>query len=346
MPVNQSRLPEGISVAVVTVNYRTLELTQRCIAAVAKERETLPLLRAMVVDGGSGDGSAQKLAEFFDHPDYGDWVEVLALPINGGFGWANNQAILTLARQDRPPEFIHMLNPDTEVSPGAIGALVEAMLADPACGAAGSQLAGSDGNPAASAFRFPSPGREFVRASQSDALGRLLGVAPTIFAQSPEGKVDWVTGASVMLRADALRATGLFDDGFFLYFEEVELMQRLHAAGWTVRHVNVSRVIHLEGAATGVGDSRPLPRYWYESRRRYLALTGGAVSVAVANGAWLAGRAFGVAKKLIGRFRNSSGTHTAELLRCGLLPRRKDRLRSVPAWGDPPGKPPAWMVVK
>jgi len=88
---------------VVTVNYRTAELTKRCIAAVAKEREKLPLLRAVVVDGGSGDGSAAELAEALAHPDYSDWVEFLPLPINGGFAWANNQAILTLARQPQPP---------------------------------------------------------------------------------------------------------------------------------------------------------------------------------------------------------------------------------------------------
>ena len=78
-----------------------------------------------------------------------------------------------------------------------------------------------------------------------------------------------------MLRAEALRETGLFDDGFFLYYEEVELMHRLHGAGWTIRHVPQSRVVHIEGASTGVGAAtveEPLPAYWYQSRRRYFAL--------------------------------------------------------------------------
>ncbi len=334
------------AVAVVIVNYRTPDLTRRCIAAVAKEREKLPLLRAVVVDGGSGDDSAAVLAEALAHPDYADWVEFLPLPINGGFGWANNQAILTLARQENPPEFIHVLNPDTEVMPGAVAALVADLQEHPACGAAGSLLIGSDGHPAASAFRFPSPGREFVSASQSEVLGRLLGIAPTVVDAKDCSEVDWVTGASVMFRADALRETGLFDDGFFLYFEEVELIRRLHAAGWTVQHVPASRVFHLEGAATGLGAARPLPGYWYRSRLRYFALTGGAAVAAAANLAWAAGRFAGMIKQAIGRFDNRTGAHLADLLRSGLWPHREDRSPSVAMWGDPPGKPPAWMASK
>jgi GT2 family glycosyltransferase len=331
-------------VAVVTVNYRTPELTKRCMAAVAKEREKLPLLRAVVVDGGSGDGSAAELAEALAQPDYVDWVEFLPLPINGGFGWANNQAILTLARQPQPPEFVHVLNPDTEVMPGAIAALIEDLQANADCAAAGSLLIAPEGQLAACAFRFPSPGREFVSASQSEVLGRLLGVARTVVDAKHGCEVDWVTGASVMFRADALRATGLFDDGFFLYFEEVELMHRLRAAGWTVRHVPTSLVFHVEGAATGLGAARPLPGYWYGSRRRYFALTGGAVVTGAANLAWAGGRLVAMAKKAMRRFNNRSGAHAADLLRFGLWPRREDRRPSAPAWGDPPGKLPAWMT--
>jgi N-acetylglucosaminyl-diphospho-decaprenol L-rhamnosyltransferase len=334
------------NIAVVTVNYRTPELTKRSIAALAKERERLPGLRAVVVDGGSGDGSAEELAEVLGHPDYAGWVEFLPLPINGGFGWANNQAMLTLARKKQQPEYVHLLNPDTEVMPGAVSALVEELRANPDCGAAGSLLIAPDGQQAASAFRFPSAGREFVSGAQSEALGRLIRVAPTVVEAERSAEVDWVTGASVMFRTSALRATGLFDDGFFLYFEEVELMHRLRAVGWTVRHVPASRVVHLEGAATGMGSARPLPGYWYKSRRRYFALTGGAAVAGAANVAWASGRLVAMAKKALGRFQNRSGSHTADLLRFGLWPRREDRMPSVPAWGDAPGKPPAWMTSK
>src|SRR4249919_1771565 len=137
-------------VAIVIVNYRTPQLAIQCLASLRGEKLKLPKLRVIVVDGGSGDGSADELARTIDGPAYRDWVSLLALPINGGFGWANNQAILTLAKNAAPPEFIHLLNPDTEVERGAVAKLVQELLAHPGCGAAGSQLLTTDGSPAAS----------------------------------------------------------------------------------------------------------------------------------------------------------------------------------------------------
>ena len=207
----------GAAVAVVIVNYRTPELTMRCVAALRSERELLPRLRAIVVDGGSADRSAEELANALAAPEYEKWVTFLPLSINGGFGWANNQAILGLSREVSPPEFIHLVNPDAEIEGGAVARLVEELQTNERCGAAGSQLLTEAGIPAGSAFRFPSAAREFIGAAQSAKLARLLGIAPTVVWAGRE--VDWVTGASVMFRSAALRETGLFDDGFFLYFE-------------------------------------------------------------------------------------------------------------------------------
>jgi hypothetical protein len=335
--------PKETNVAVVIVNYRTPELTKRCLAAVKGERRQLPKLRAVVVDGGSGDGSADALAKAVADPDYSEWVEFLPLAINGGYGWANNQAILSLAREPNPPEFIHILNPDAEVSEGAVMRLVDEMQAQPRCGAAGSQLLAPGGRPVPSAFRFPSVGRELVAAAGSEALGRVLGIALTVVEANESAHVDWVSGASVLFRAEALRDVGLFDDGFFLYFEEVELMHRMKAKGWSVRQVPESRVVHIEGASAGGPAARAQPRTWYESRRRYFALTRGRMSLVAANLARLAGRAVGLAKGMVRPSDGGDATRIGDLLRSGLWPSSEDQKPSVPAWGDPPGKPPAWM---
>jgi hypothetical protein len=337
----------GADVAVVIVNYRTPELTERCLAALRGERDLLPQLQAVVVDGGSDDGSAEELRRTVAKPQYKNWVSFLPLPINGGFGWANNQAILTLAQETRPPEYIHLLNPDAEICGGAVAHLVEELNEHPNCGAVGSQLLAPEGRAVPSAFRFPSAGRELVNAAQSETLGRLLGVGAAAIQADTSTEVDWVTGASVMFRSAALRETGLFDDGFFLYFEEVELMHRLRERDWTVRQVPRSQVAHIEGASTGVGPASPpgLPRYWYQSRRRYFALTGGRAGTLAANLAWLSGRAVAVLKKALGRGAPSP-VRTGDLLRGGIWPNRKDLHPSVCAWGDAPGKPPAWMHVQ
>jgi len=335
------------SIAVVIVNYRTPDLTERCLGALKPERALLPKLRAIVVDGGSGDGSAARLVDVATSADYADWVSFLPLPINGGFGWANNQAIQTLAGEAQPPQFIHLLNPDAEVLPGAVAALVEEMIDHPRCGAAGSQLLDEAGRQVGSAFRFPSPGRELIGAAQSEALGRLLGITPLVVRSPTSIEVDWVTGASVMLRGEALRTTGLFDDGFFLYFEEVELMHRMKARGWMVRHVPASRVAHLEGASTGIGSSaepRPLPDFWYRSRRRYFALTGGSGTALAADCCWLAGDLMTSLKSLMGRSATGQRPRARDMVRLGLWPRHGDQVPSVPAWGEAPGKPPSWMA--
>jgi len=319
------------------------------MATLSRERVSLPSLRVVVVEGGSGDNSAEVLAEALKDPEYLDWVSLLPLEANGGYGWANNQAILTLAREPSPPDFIHVLNPDTEVGEGAVVALATELIANPRCGAAGSQLLTPDREPTASAFRFPSAGREFAGAAQSDAIRRALGIKAIVVSPEQSGEVDWVTGASVMSRATALQETGLFDDGFFLYFEEVELMHRLRSMGWTVRHVPASRVTHIEGAATGVGAGaveRPFPRYWYRSRRRYYELTGGTPALVAANLSSLAGQAIAGFKRRLGRPPAGKSLRTDDFLRLGIWPSGRDSRPSVPRLGDAPGKPPAWMSFK
>jgi N-acetylglucosaminyl-diphospho-decaprenol L-rhamnosyltransferase len=339
-------MSEGSKIAVVVVNYRTPDLTMRCMAALSVERSLLPSLTAIVVDGGSEDGSAQALEKALSHPDYRGWASFLPLALNGGYGWANNQAILTLSRDNKPPDFIHLLNPDTEVEHGAVAQLFKELERSPDCGAAGSQLLACDGHATASAFRFPSPAREFVGAAQSAVIGRVLGIPGIVVLPHENRDVDWVSGASVMFRVRALRETGLFDDGFFLYFEEVELLHRMKSFGWTVRHVPSSRVVHVEGAATGVGanaSDRPFPAYWYRSRRRYFELTGGAAALVAANTCSLAGQAIAGIKKIAGRPGANQSYRTFDLIRLGFWPSGSAARPSVPRLGDMPGQAPAWM---
>ena len=184
-----------------------------------------------------------------------------------------------------------------------------------------------------------------ARAGEFERIARLVGIASTVVAADRSVEVDWVTGASVMFRTDALREVGLFDDGFFLYFEEVELMHRLQAVGWTVRHVPSSKVLHVEGASTGLnasGRTQPLPDYWYRSRARYFALTGGRRATVAASLGWLAGRAVAVIKAALGR-RTETPIETAKIFR-GFWPSQSDLRASVASYGDKPGRPPFWIV--
>jgi GT2 family glycosyltransferase len=169
-------------------------LTVRCIEALKGERNKLPSLRVIVVDGASGDNSAADIRAFVNQPAWIHWVSFVPLEVNGGFGWANNQAILHLAGSDRPPQFIHLLNPDTEICPGAVVQLANYLEAHSRTAAAGSQLINVDGSLAGSAFSFPTVRGEFSRGASTGFLAKLLRVPPIAIEAPRAREVDWVTG--------------------------------------------------------------------------------------------------------------------------------------------------------
>ncbi|HVF92849.1 MAG TPA: glycosyltransferase family 2 protein [Sphingomonas sp.] len=337
-------------VTAIIVNYRTPELALECAAAVARERAALPNLRIMLVDGGSGDGSAEKLAAGIADASHADCVTLLPLAFNGGFGWANNQAIRRALQQAEPAEFVFLVNPDAIIDPGALALLVEAMRAEPRAASAGSLLIGPLGWPVGSAFEFPTVASEFFRGANTPLLQRLAGVrVGTVEAEATQ-EVEWVTGASVLLRATALRECGLFDEGFFLYFEEVELMHRLGVAGWKALHVPASRVRHLGGASTGVVDGSStqsrLPAYWFQSRRRYFSRVHGPAKARLAAVAWAAGYSIWRVRELVGLGRRSAHAphELRDLWRTGIGATAFDRQQAVARWDGPLDELPAWAA--
>jgi hypothetical protein len=338
-------------IAAVIVNYRTPQLVLQCLEALAVERSALPGLRAIVTDNGSGDGSAAFLSAELEKMPLAEWVSFLPLPLNGGFGWGNNQAILRLFQQDEAPEAIYLLNPDTRIEPGALMALVCDMERRSDAGAIGSQLLQQDGSLAGSAFRFPSVAREFTRGLAIGTVARILRIQPMLIAYGQREPVDWVTGASVLLRSDALRNAGLFDTGFFLYFEEVELMHRLRRHGWKSYHCPESRVVHIAGASTGVVDGKLTgnqapPDYVFQSRHRYFALTAGKRRALLADLAWFFGECLArmVWAALPGRTEQDNRAERHALRRLGSRSRPNDARPAVVHVTDASGTPPAWMV--
>ena len=336
---------------VVIVNYRTAELTLAAVASLVPARAVFPSLRCVVVDGGSCDGSAERLAAGVASAGWGDWVIMLPLEVNGGFAFANNRAIAMLAAGSLPAA-IALINPDARVQPGALEAMMTLLAREPRAGAVGARLIHEDGRPQSSAFRFPSVSGEFCRGAQTGAIDRLLRVPPSRIDSDVAVEVPWVTGAAVMLRTAALMQAGLFDEGFFLYFEETELMRRLRACGWTVWHEPVAKVVHEGGAATQIRDPetglpyrRPLPSYWYAARRRYFALAHGRVRAITAGLAWLAGHGlWRLRQLLIPRPPTGAVREGRDLIAHGLWPRRDDAIGAARALGTPMADRPAWMV--
>jgi GT2 family glycosyltransferase len=249
----------------------------------------------VVVDNASGDGSADALARAVRDRGWGAWAEVLPLAHNGGFAAGNNVALRPILTGPRPPAYLWLLNPDTVIRPGAGRALAAFLDRHPRAGLAGSRLEDPDGTPQRSAFRFPGVASEWEAGVRLGAVSRLLSrrlVAPPVRAQAHEA--DWLSGASLMVRRQVFEQVGLFDEGFFLYYEELDLCRRARRAGWRCWYVPDSRVIHLVSRSTGLPDhkappARPMPAYWFASRRRYFAKQGRPLDALCADIAWAVG---------------------------------------------------------
>lgn len=260
---------------IVILNYRTPELVVAGLRALEDEVRGLSKTRVVAVDGGSNDESPAIIQSAIDRHGWGQWCALMALEHNRGFAAGNNAAIRPALEEDPPPDFVLLLNPDTEIRPGAVRVLVEYLQANPEVGIAGSRLEDPDGTAQVSAFRFPSVSSELLEGLQLGLAQRLLPdkAVPVLPIPERSARVDWLAGASMLIRREVFEAAGLMDEGYFLYFEEVDFCLNAYRAGWPTHYVPESRVIHYVGQATGVSDERVvrkrIPKYWFESRERF-----------------------------------------------------------------------------
>ncbi len=299
-------------IAIVIVNYRTAGLTVDCLRSLAPQVGPVGA-RVIVVEGGSADDSPAVLARAIAENHWSDWATLLPLARNGGFAFANNAALrIALAGADRP-QYIHLLNPDTLVRPGAVAALADFLDAHPRAAIAGSRLEDPDAAPQRSAFRFPSIPSEFENAIRlgpvSKLLARFIVAPPPSDAPHP---TDWLAGASIMIRAEVFDAVGLLDESYFMYYEEVDFQFRAARAGWPAWYVPQSRVVHLVGQSSGVTDPkkrRRRPAYWFESRRRYFSRNLGRFDALLADAAWMIGHALWRARRHLTRRPDTDPPH-------------------------------------
>jgi GT2 family glycosyltransferase len=276
---------------VVIVNYRTPELSIDCLRSLEPEVAAIPGTRVVVVDNASGDSSVERIEAEIASKGWRSWVDVLRSARNGGFAYGNNLAIEPALESEDAPEYIHLLNPDTVIHPGALQKLLAFLEAHAAAGIAGSLLESPAGDQYASAFRFYSLQSEFEEAISLSLVSRLLRrwcVVPPLSGR--EQQVDWVCGASMMVRREVFDTAGYFDEEYFLYYEEADFCLQSHRAGWECWYVPESRVTHvLSGATDVLREANRRPRYWFESRRHYFVKNHGRLFTVLANLLWMIG---------------------------------------------------------
>jgi N-acetylglucosaminyl-diphospho-decaprenol L-rhamnosyltransferase len=275
-------------VLTVILNWRTAEMTLAATEAALVAMEGIDGA-VTVVDNASGDGSFERMTAEVAARGWSR-VRVLQAGRNGGFGAGNNAGIRAGLPDGSRPDYVYLLNSDAFPAPDAIRALLVHLETHPQTGFAGSHIHGEDGAPHHTAFRFPTIAGEFEQAARFGPISRLLQgaiVAPPL--PKEVARVDWLAGASIMMRQSVLDAIGLFDERFFLYFEETELCLRAARAGWPTDYVPHSRVAHIGSASTGMKTWARIPRFWLDSRMYYYTKSHGRAYALLATLAHVAG---------------------------------------------------------
>lgn len=221
------------AVDVVVVSYRSRDRLRACVSPLAA---TLGV-HVIVVDNASGDDSLDAVR---DLP-----VTAVQLETNGGFAHGCNVGL----RSGSSP-YVLLLNPDTELDADALAALAGILDREPDVGAVAPRILGDDGELHLSLRRFARLRSTWARAL---FLHRLLPRLDEL-VHEPEAyerawSPDWVSGACILLRREALEQLGGLDEGFFLYREDMDLCRRLRGAGWDIRFEPGAVCTHVGGAS-------------------------------------------------------------------------------------------------
>jgi GT2 family glycosyltransferase len=199
-------------------------------------------LDVIVVDSGCTDDTVSIVESQFPA------ARVISVE-NRGFAHGNNSAVVTT---NAP--YVLFLNPDTEILEGTFGDLLEELDLRPELGLVGVRQMTAEGDDAPTIRRFPTPLRMFCESLGSEHLplrASWLGqreLDPRAYLR--ETTCDWVSGSFMLVRREALDASGLMDERFFLYCEEPDLCRRIKSAGWEVRHLPTMRILHHVGRST------------------------------------------------------------------------------------------------
>jgi len=261
--------------AVIVVSYNVASLLRNSLSSLlvtAANSADWLALDILVVDNASHDGSAAMVATDFPQ------VRLIASDTNLGFTGGNNLALRSLGFSGQGgefpqapipdphsplPDFVLLLNPDTVVNGDALGQMAAFLRDNPGAGVVGAHLRYGDGSFQHGAFRFPGlaqialdilpladiPGiRRFLpRLLNSQLNGRYPGA---FWDGSTPFPVDFVLGAALMARSEAIQQVGLLDDGYFMYCEEMDWCLRLGQAGWGIYALPTARITHWEGQSS------------------------------------------------------------------------------------------------
>jgi N-acetylglucosaminyl-diphospho-decaprenol L-rhamnosyltransferase len=232
---------EAAALDVVIVAYRSRELLRRCLDSLRAHPPSCPM-KLIVVDNDSRDGTSEVVASEYEE------VDLIASSRNLGFAAATN---LGAARGGAP--YLLALNPDTAVAEGALDTVISVLEERPEVAIAGPRLERPDGSlDHASKRSFPTP---LSALGHFTGVGRRAGATGKLAAyRAPgveSGPVDAVNGAFMLIRRSAFEQAGGFDEGYWMYMEDLDLSYALAQEGWTSWYEPAATVLHVKGGTTG-----------------------------------------------------------------------------------------------
>jgi GT2 family glycosyltransferase len=252
--------------AAVLVNYNAGAELERALRSISDELAGHPW-EGVVVDNASTDGSAAAVEGCAAH------VRLIGNSTNAGFARGVNQG---LAATKAP--YVLIMNPDCRLMAGAIGTLRAALDAHAQCAIAGPRILNPDGSVQGSARGDPDMLTGLF--GRTGMLRRVVPFLPiarrnvvaeeAIRSGQASAVVDWLSGACMLARRDALAAVNGFDERFFLYWEDADLCRRLRARGYHVRYVPGATAIHRVGQSSRTARAFAI-RAFHESAYVYYA---------------------------------------------------------------------------
>lgn len=230
-----------MKLSIVIVSWNVKDLLKKCLSSVFDNQGDIEL-EVFVVDNNSADDSVKMVQEEFPQ------VKLIANSKNLGFATANNQAI----KQARG-EYVLVLNPDTEILPDTLEKSLQFMAGNPDCGAMGCQILSGDKTIQPSVRRFPKFWPIFLMMIKAPKIFKNLKAInkylATDFDYSATQEVDQIMGAYMLIPQKAFTEIGMFDEKFFIWFEEVDLCRRIKQAGKKVFYYPEPKIIHYGGSS-------------------------------------------------------------------------------------------------
>ncbi|EIB7121673.1 MULTISPECIES: glycosyltransferase family 2 protein [Acinetobacter] len=247
----------GCDVSIIIVNYNTYNLVLQCIESVIKNTKKISY-EIIVVDNNSPNREIEKLNEIYPN------VKLVLNTKNSGFGIANN-----IGNKYANGKFLFLLNSDTIVLDNSIYTLYKFMVENPCVGACGGNLCDIDLKPATSFTRFMPSILSDIDSLLFNGISRILYNKDSFYSTetSPFKISGNISGADLMLSKAVFDELGGFDENFFMYYEETDLLFRLRNKGYQTYIVPTSKIIHLEGASE---TFKPIKLDWtHQSKKKY-----------------------------------------------------------------------------